>query len=150
MLGDDSLNDITKETAKFLEGTSKEVLKEILQEDIKIPTELIENKSQEKTKKKIENPDFDFNDFYEKGTILYFVRIFPSRQVKFKPECLKVKSIYPRSMTLVNTDTNRATLVDYNQRNQLFLDKNDASAYYDSLSFIDEEIRYKEKSTDND
>lgn len=76
-------------------------------------------------------PDFDFRNYYEKGQIVYFVRIMESLGEK-EVKKLLLRTIYPRMM--VGSEEKAACqCIGYNDRDKIFLTPRDADNYSKSI-----------------
>lgn len=86
----------------------------------------------EKAKLKgLPEPDFDFRSYYEKGQIVYFVRIMEALGEK-EIKKLYLRTIYPRMM--VGSEEKAACqCIGYNERDKVFLTPRDADAYYKTI-----------------
>ena len=103
----------------------------------------------EKAKLKgVPEPEFDFRNYYEKGQIVYFVRIMEALGEK-EVKKLTLRTIYPR-MIVGSEEKACCQCIGYNDRDQIFLTPRDADAYYKSIKltskYASEEPKSKRKS----
>lgn len=103
----------------------------------------------EKAKLKgVPEPEFDFRNYYEKGQIVYFVRIMEALGEK-EVKKLTLRTIYPRMM-VGSEEKACCQCIGYNDRDQIFLTPRDADAYYKSIKltskYASEEPKSKRKS----
>jgi hypothetical protein len=103
----------------------------------------------EKAKLKgVPEPEFDFRNYYEKGQIVYFVRIMEALGEK-EVKKLLLRTIYPRMM-VGSEEKACCQCIGYNDRDQIFLTPRDADAYYKSIKltskYASEEPKSKRKS----
>lgn len=103
--------------------------------------------------KGLPEPDFDFRNFYEKGSIIYFVRIMEALGEK-EVKKLYLRTIYPRLM-VGSEEKGCCQCIGYNERDKVFLTPRDADAYCKSIKitakYASEEPksgRKRSKSTD--
>jgi hypothetical protein len=86
---------------------------------------------QKAVEKGLENPDFDFRNYYEKGQTVWFVRILEALGVK-RIHKLYLRTIYPR-LIVGSEDKAYCQCIGYNERDAIFLTSRDAQAYFDSI-----------------
>lgn len=103
----------------------------------------------EKAKLKgVPEPEFDFRNYYEKGQIVYFVRIMEALGEK-EIKKLLLRTIYPRMM-VGSEEKACCQCIGYNDRDQIFLTPRDADVYYKSIKltskYASEEPKPKRKS----
>lgn len=86
----------------------------------------------EKAKLKgLPEPEFDFRDYYEKGQIVFFVRVVEELGEKeIKKLCLR--TIYPR-MVVGSEEKAACFCIGYNDRDRIFLTPRDADVYSESI-----------------
>jgi len=77
------------------------------------------------------DPDFDFRNLYENGSKIYFVRKHDSLNEKIMHE-LTLRTIYPRMLVGV-MDKNGCQCIGYGEKDYIFINRQDAKDYYDSL-----------------
>lgn len=103
----------------------------------------------EKAKLKgVPEPEFDFRNYYEKGQIVFFVRIMEALGEK-EVKKLYLRTIYPRMM-VGSEEKACCQCIGYNDRDKIFLTPRDADAYYKSIKltskYASEESKSKRKS----
>ena len=100
----------------------------------------------EKAKLKgLENPDFDFRNFYEKGQIIYYIQILNMGINTKELKKLKIRTIYPR-MIVCSEEKACCQCVDYNEKDLIFDTQRDADAVYKTINLTDEKELEKTKS----
>ena len=87
----------------------------------------------------LEQPDFDFRNFYEKGQTVYYIRILNGNINTKELKRLKVRTIYPRAM-VCNEEKTCCQCIGYEQRNLIFDNYVDANAAYDTINMEEEEV----------
>lgn len=108
--------------------------------------EFCERELQQAVEKGLPEPDFDFRNFYEKGTTVNYVRVLESFGTK-EIIIMKLRTIYPRMM--VGATEAGCFTVGYKERNQLFSKHQDAKAYADSLKLTPKYV-FKASKTEQD
>ena len=119
---------------------------------------------QKAVEKGLENPDFDFRNFYEKGQTVWFVQVFNTLGTK-QIHKLYLRTIYPR-LVIGSEEKAYCHCIGYKERDMIFLNQKDAQDYYNSLQispkyeeskkrkrkYMDEgvEYTYDEEEEDND
>lgn len=111
---------------------------------IPTPEEFCAQELQKAKEKQLENPDFDFRDFYNVGDQIWFVRIGRHKWYGKSIKYLKVRTIYPR-MIVACFETGEACCIDYSERDQIFSNNADAKAFFNSLDLPDEDKEAKER-----
>lgn len=92
----------------------------------------------EKAKLKgLENPEFDFRNFYEKGQTIYYILILRGGINTKELKKLKIRTIYPR-MLVCNEEKACCQCIGYNDRNLIFDTPKDADAIYKTIKMTDE------------
>ena len=100
----------------------------------------------EKAKLKgLENPEFDFRNFYEKGQTIYFIHILRGGINTKELKKLKIRTIYPRMM-VCNEEKACCQCIDYNERDLIFDTPRDADVVYKTINLADEKELEKAKS----
>lgn len=100
----------------------------------------------EKAKLKgLENPDFDFRTFYEKGQTIYFIHILRGGINTKELKKLKIRTIYPRMM-ICNEEKACCQCIGYNERDLIFDTPRDADVVYQTINLADEKELEKAKS----
>ena len=100
----------------------------------------------EKAKLKgLENPDFDFRNFYEKGQIIYYIQILNMGINTKELKKLKIRTIYPR-MIVCSEEKACCQCIDYNEKDLIFNTQRDADAVYKTINLTDEKELEKTKS----
>ena len=94
--------------------------------------------------KGLENPDFDFRNFYEKGQTIYFIHILRGGINTKELKKLKIRTIYPR-MIVCNEEKSCCQCIDYNERDLIFDTPRDADAVYQTIDMVSEEELEKTK-----
>ena len=109
--------------------------------------------------KNLPEPDFDFRNHYEKGDVIFYVRIFEALGEK-EVKKLTIRTIYPRLM--IGCEAKGCCyVVGYNERDKIFSNPYDADTYCDSIKVTakylfnkpeadDENITEEEDSNDNE
>ena len=85
----------------------------------------------------LEDPDFDFRNFYLKGDYVYLVRHYETINSKTMDR-LYLRTIYPRMMVGVS-DNSFCECIGMNELNNIFTDYTDAKKFYDTVDGISEE-----------
>lgn len=126
-------------------GLEEEQVQEPMQQEKKMKTiEDICNEEIERAhRENLELPDFDFRNYYEKGQHLWFVRYHTKLNSKELVEFI-VRTVYAR-MVVGSQPKSICHCVSVNMRHQLFEDKRDAQAFYDSLKLAAEEDQKSKK-----
>ena len=100
----------------------------------------------EKAKLKgLENPEFDFRNFYEKGQTIYYIHILRGGINTKELKKLKIRTIYPRMM-ICNEEKACCQCICYNEKDLIFYTPRDADVVYKSIDMISEEELEKAKS----
>ena len=100
----------------------------------------------EKAKLKgLENPEFDFRNFYEKGQTIYFIHILRGGINTKELKKLKIRTIYPRMM-VCNEEKACCQCIGYNERDLIFDTPRDADVVYKTINLADEKELEKAKS----
>ena len=100
----------------------------------------------EKAKLKgLENPDFDFRNFYEKGQTIYYIHILRGGINTKELKKLKIRTIYPRMM-VCNEEKSCCQCIHYESRDLIFEKLKDADAVYQTINMVSEEELEKAKS----
>lgn len=89
--------------------------------------EFCEKELEKARARNLPDPDFDFRGYYEKGQIVYFVRILATLGIK-EIKKLYLRSIYPRMM-VGSEEKAGCQCIGYNEREQVFLTPRDAEAF---------------------
>lgn len=87
----------------------------------------------------LEDPDFDFRNFYEKGQTVYYIRILNGNINTKELKKLKVRTIYPRSI-VCNEEKTCCQCIGYAQRDLIFTNYVDANTAYDTINMEEEEV----------
>jgi len=102
---------------------------------IKEQTDPVEQKElqseQIKPTKVLQDPDFNFNDFYEKDQTIYFIRYFEKLGSK-ELLTLKIRSIYPRFMVACE-DKQATVCMGPDVKDFIFLDKRLAKEVFEGI-----------------
>lgn len=100
----------------------------------------------EKAKLKgLENPEFDFRNFYEKGQTIYFIHILRGGINTKELKKLKIRTIYPRMM-VCNEEKACCQCIGYNEKDLIFDTPRDADVVYKTINLADEKELEKAKS----
>ena len=95
-------------------------------------------------------PDFDFRAHYEKGTIIYFVRVLEALGEK-EVKKLHLRTIYPRLM-VGSQEKGCCYCIGYNERDRVFLTPRDADAYFKTVNvtakYTSEEPKSRRKTSE--
>ena len=87
--------------------------------------------------KNLENPDFDFRDYYEKGQTIYFISLL-NGSIKTKEMMrLKVRTVYPRLIVALE-EKSCCQCIGYESRSYIFTTTTEASEMYDTIDLEDE------------
>lgn len=120
---------------QLLEDSAKE---EILEDPFKQAEQLMkENNNSEKTKedKKEEKPEqypgFDFNDYYEKGQKIFYIRLIEKLGIKEFLE-LKIRTIYPKMIIACEEKRHTHCIGPY-AKDLIFTDRNVGIEVYNSI-----------------
>lgn len=81
-----------------------------------------------------EEPDFDFRDSYSAGEKVFLVRVYENYKEKEFIE-MTLRTVYTRDMVGV-VDKKYCQMVGFNERDNLFTNKQHARNFYNSISFI--------------
>lgn len=111
---------------------------------IPTPEEFCAQELQKAKEKQLENPDFDFRDFYNVGDQIWFVRIGRHKWYGKSMKYLKIRTIYPRMMVGL-LERGEACCIEYSERDQIFSNSTDAKAFFESLNMQDEDKEAKER-----
>ena len=87
----------------------------------------------------LEQPDFDFRKYYDKGSVVFLVRYYKSRNTK-KLIRMQLRTIYPRTVIGI-IDNSYCQTVGYSERDNLFSTRQEAMEMYDSIEAEDEDER---------
>lgn len=98
--------------------------------------EFCERELEKARERNLPEPDFDFRNFYEKGQIVFFVRVLSKLGIK-EVKKLYLRSIYPRMM-VGSEDKAGCHCIGYNERDQVFLTPRDADAYFKTVEVSSE------------
>ena len=100
----------------------------------------------EKAKLKgLENPEFDFRNFYEKGQTIYYIHILRGGINTKELKKLKIRTIYPRMM-ICNEEKACCQCIGYSERDLIFDTPRDADVVYKTINLADEKELEKAKS----
>jgi hypothetical protein len=88
----------------------------------------------------LENPDFDFRNFYEKGNIVWFVN-YSEKLGEKTIHKLYLRTIYPRMM-VGSQEKGCCHCIGYKQKDQVFSTSKEADTYFQSLNIVP---KYNEK-----
>ena len=104
-------------------------------------TEIPKNKKQEKF------PGFDFNNYYEKGQKIFYIRVHKKLGIKDFLE-LKIRTIYPKM--IVGCEEKRATVcIGPDTKDLIFTDRRSATQAYDNIEIKDfKDINLKDELGD--
>jgi hypothetical protein len=80
-----------------------------------------------------EEPDFDFRDSYSTGEKVFLVRVYDNYKEKEFIE-MTLRTVYTRDMVGV-VDKKYCQMVGFNERDNLFTNKQHARSFYNSISF---------------
>lgn len=80
-----------------------------------------------------EEPDFDFRDSYSAGEKVFLVRVYENYKEKEFIE-MTLRTVYTRDMVGV-VDKKYCQMVGFNERDNLFTNKQHARNFYNSISF---------------
>ena len=95
--------------------------------------------------KNLENPEFDFRNFYEKGQIIYYIHILRGGINTKELKKVKIRTIYPRMM-ICNEEKACCRCIGYNERDLIFDTPRDADVVYKTINLADEKELEKAKS----
>ena len=108
------------------EPTHVRTTEEVCEEDLK--------KAHEKG---YQDPDFDFRNMYEKGQIIYFIKILRGGINTKELKKLKVRTIYPR-MLVCNEEKSCCQCIGYEERDLIFDTPKAADMVYKTINMMDE------------
>lgn len=94
-----------------------------------------------------EEPDFDFRDSYSAGEKVFLVRVYEKYKEKEFIEMI-LRTVYPRDMVGV-VDKKYCQMVGFNERDNLFTNKQSAKTFYNSISFAAKD-NYNDSDDDTD
>lgn len=87
--------------------------------------------------KNLENPDFDFRDYYERGQTIYFISLLNGSIKTKEMMCLKVRTVYPRLIVALE-EKSCCQCIGYESRNYIFTTAAEANKMYDTIDLEDE------------
>lgn len=93
----------------------------------------------------LENPDFDFRNFYEKGQIVYYIHILQGGINTKELKKLKIRTIYPRMM-VCDEEKSCCQCIWYGAKDLVFDALKDANTVYKIINLADEKELEKAKS----
>ena len=98
----------------------------------------------------LEDPDFDFRNFYNKDDVVFFVRVNRQKWYGKMLRKLTLRTIYPRMIVGVE-DKGECCCIGYPEKDQIFKISYEAQAYYDSIDLKDEDaMKPKKKSSEEE
>lgn len=102
-----------------------------------------------KNKKQEKFPGFDFNNYYEKGQKIFYIRVHKKLGIKDFLE-LKIRTIYPKMM--VACEEKRATVcIGPDTKDLIFTDRRSATQAYDNIEIKDfKDINIKDELGDTE
>lgn len=100
-----------------------------------------------KDKKQEKFPGFDFNNYYEKGQKIFYIRVHKKLGIKDFLE-LKIRTIYPKM--IVGCEEKRATVcIGPDTKDLIFTDRRSATQAYDNIEIKDfKDINIKDELGD--
>lgn len=98
----------------------------------------------ERKQKVLENPDFDFHNFYEIGQTLHIVKCYPSLN-KYEVTPVKIRSIWDRFM-IGTVESGYAECMDYAMRDMIHANKLEAEEHLQDLKEKYPAKKYEEYS----
>lgn len=102
-----------------------------------IMNESLELNNKEETKEeKIEKfPGFDFNNYYEKGQKIFYIRIIEKLGIKEFLE-LKIRTVFPK-MIVACEEKKSTVCIGPDRKDLIFTDRRSATQIYDSIEIKD-------------
>ena len=102
-----------------------------------------------KDKKQEKFPGFDFNNYYEKGQKIFYIRVRKKLGIKDFLE-LKIRTIYPKM--IVGCEEKRATVcIGPDTKDLIFTDRRSATQAYDNIEIKDfKDINIKDELGDTE
>ena len=97
----------------------------------------------------LENPDYDFRNFYQRGDVIWFVRVNKQKWYGKVMRQLKVRTVYPRMIVTI-LESGEACCIGYPEKDQIFMYKADAQNFFDSVDLVDEDKMVKKKAEEED
>lgn len=117
-----------------------EQAQQIIDESENIKKEIKNNQEQKPEK----YPGFNFNDYYEKGQKIFYIRIHEKLGVKELLE-LKLRTIYPKMLVGV-IEKSHAVCIGPETKDRIFMKRNDAVKAYNAINIkIIENINIKDE-----
>jgi len=117
-----------------------------------------ENETKEEVPKDVENPEFDFNDYYEKGQEIFYIKINKVLGTK-DFYALKIRTIYPR-MIVACEEGKAVQCIGYDTKDKIFTSRSIARQEYNKIEIsprftpklkLEEEVEEEnEESKDTD
>lgn len=86
---------------------------------------------EEQPQKPVENPDFDFNNYYEKDQIIFYIKINKALGTK-DFYSLKIRTIYPRLMVACE-EGKAVQCIGYDSKDMIFTNRTTAKEEYDKI-----------------
>lgn len=101
------------------------------QDPLQQAEEMLNPQEEEPRKKSTKYPDFDFNNFYEKGQIIYFLRALPSMGYKDIIKA-RIRTIYP-DLLIACEEKGMTHCIGVDQKDLIFNTKCDAVIASDKI-----------------
>ena len=107
--------------------------------------EFCEEEIKKAHEKGLEDPDFDYRNYYEKGQQIYYVQIFNAfiKQKRIIPA--KIRTVYPRSIVALEPKS-QCVCIGYKERDQIFLTDKEAKKYYKTIRLPEDDSKPEKKS----
>ncbi len=110
---------------------SVEELKDPFEQAEQIMKESTNSKEDKKEEKPEQYPGFDFNDYYEKGQKIFYIRLIEKLGIKELLE-LKIRTIYPKMIIACEEKSCTQCIGPY-AKDLIFTDRQTAVEVYDSI-----------------
>lgn len=112
-------------------------------------TEESESKEEQKP---VKHPEFDFNDYYEKGQVIFYIKV--NRILGTKDfYSLKIRTIYP-NMIVACEEGKAVQCIGYDTKDMIFTSRTIAKQEYDKIEiaprFTPSKLKLEEDETENE
>lgn len=148
---EEGLVELNNDVFEMLEEHEKKEIAKKKREEEKPLTyeEFCEAQIKKAHEENLENPDYDFRNFYQRGDVIWFVRVNKQKWYGKVMRQLKVRTVYPRMMVTI-LESGEACCIGYPEKDQIFMYKTDAQNFFDSVDLVDEDKIVKKKTEDDD
>ena len=146
---EEGLVEVTPDVFEMLEEHEKKAAKKAKEEKPLTYEEFCEAQIKKAHEENLENPDYDFRNFYQRGDVIWFVRVNKQKWYGKVMRQLKVRTVYPRMMVTI-LESGEACCIGYPEKDQIFMYKADAQNFFDSVDLVDEDKMVKKKAEGDD